>query len=121
VNLAGEEFTDPTVLDFMDKSQKTAHKIRFRVEESSFAHSGRTAEFTLDYDKGLINQYEEVFTLALNYGIIQKPNNVTYQIGENKYKGLVACLTAIRDNQALCDELLESVRKMDFNKLKGVV
>jgi RecA DNA recombination protein len=120
VNLAGEEFTDASVLDFMDKSAKTGHKIRYRVEESSFPYGGRTAEFTLDFEKGIINQYEEIFTLAVNYGFIQRPNNVTYIIGENNYKGVVACLTAVRDNPALQVELLDKIKKADFNKLKGI-
>jgi RecA/RadA recombinase len=120
VNLAGEEFTDEDSVDFMNKAQKTGHKVRFRVEESSFPHSGRTAEFTLDYDDGIVNQYEEIFTLALNYGVIEKPNNVTYKIGENNYRGLVACLSAIRDNSDLQKDLLDQVKKMDFEKLKKV-
>ena len=119
VNLAGEEFTDSTVLDFMDKAAKTAHKIRYRLEESSFPHAGRTAEFTLDYDHGIINQYEEIFTLAVNYGLIQRPNNVTYKIDDNNYKGIVACLTALRDNKQLAADLLERVKKADFAKLRG--
>jgi hypothetical protein len=120
VTLAGEEFLSEDVLDFMDKAQKTAHKVRFRVEESSFAHSGRTAEFTLDYDHGIVNQYEEVFTLARNYKIIERPNNVYYKYGEQQWKGVVAMLTALRDNPDFCAELLEKVKKLDFNKIKGI-
>lgn len=114
VTLAGEEFVDTDTVDFMNKAQKTGHKIRFRVEESSFGHSGRTAEFTLDYNKGIVNQYEEIFTLAKNYGIIERPNNVTYKIGDKTYRGLVACLEAIRDDAGLQADLLAQVRKHDI-------
>jgi RecA/RadA recombinase len=111
VTLDGEEFSDESVVDFMNKAQKTGHKIRFRIEESSVGFSGRTAEFTLDYNKGIINQYEEIFTLAKNMGIIERPNNVTYKIGENSYRGLVACLTAIRDDEGLQQELLKKIEE----------
>jgi RecA/RadA recombinase len=109
VNLAGEEFLDSSVKDFMDKAQKTGHKIRFRVEESSIGVSGRTAEFTLDYDRGIINTYEEVFQLGKNLGIIEKPNNVMYKYKDQQWKGLVACLTAIRDNEALYKDILTEI------------
>jgi archaellum biogenesis ATPase FlaH len=113
VTLAGEDMTDTAVLDFMDKAQRTGHKIRFKVEQSSFGNDGRTAEFTLDYNQGIINQYEEIFTMAVNYGIIERPNNVTYKIGETSYRGLVACLTAIRDDFGLQKKLLDAVLAKD--------
>jgi RecA/RadA recombinase len=113
INLAGEEFTDPNLIDFMEKAQKIGRKIRFRVEESSVGVEGRTAEFTLDYNKGIINQYEEVFTLAKNMGIIEKPNNVTYSYGDKNWRGLVACLTAIKDDGLLRKELLDKAIAKD--------
>jgi len=119
VTLGGEEFTDASVLDFMEKEQKTGHKIRFRVEESSFPYAGRTAEFTLDFEKGIINQYEEIFTLALNYGLIEKPNNVTYKVGDQNFRGILACLMGIRDNPELAEKLLKEVQRRDVAMLKG--
>lgn len=113
VNLAGEDFTDKEVVDFMEKSQKTGHKIRFRIEESSIGPAGRTAEFTLDYNNGIINQHEEIFTLAKNLGILQRPNNTTYTYGEKSWRGLVNCLTAIRDDSELQKDLLMHIFKKD--------
>jgi hypothetical protein len=115
-SLNGDEMTDEKVVDFMDKAQKTGHKIRFKVEQSSFGNDGRTAEFTLDYNQGIINQYEEVFQLALNYGLIERPNNVTYKIGESTYRGVGACLMAIKDDVGLQERLLKEVYAKD---LKG--
>lgn len=116
VTLAGEEFVDKEILDFMDHAQKTGHKIRFKVEENSAGPSGRTAEFTLDYNKGIINQYEEIFTLAVNYKIIQRPTNVTYTYNDKSWRGIVACLTGIRDDEALQKELLAKVFTKDSGK-----
>ena len=113
VNLAGEEFVDKETLDFMENAQRTGHKIRFRVEDSSIGPSMRTAEFTLDYDKGIINQYEEVFTLAKNLNILERPNNTTYKYKDRQFRGVVNCLTAIRDDQTLYDQLLADIRATD--------
>lgn len=121
VTLGGEEFTDKETLDFMDKAQKTGHKIRFRVEESSFGFAGRTAEFTLDYNEGITNQYEEVFTLGVNYKVIERPNNVTYRYGENQYRGLPGILTALKENLDLQKEILQKVMEKDRDVLNATV
>lgn len=116
-DLLGNEFTDEEMTDFMKKSQKTGHKMRFKVQESSFGKgSGRTAEFTMDYDAGVINQYEEVFVLGLGHGVIEKPNNVTYKIGEESYRGAPAVLTALRDNELLCKSVLDKVWQKEYGE-----
>lgn len=113
VSLAGEEFLDKETVDFMENAQRTGHKIRFRVEESSVGPAMRTAEFTLDYEKGIVNQYEEVFTLAKNLNILQRPNQTTYAFGDKTFRGIVNCLTTIRDDQTLYDQLLSEIVKTD--------
>jgi RecA/RadA recombinase len=119
ITLDGETFVDDSVKDFMDKAQGHAHKIRFRVEESSLGFAGRTAEFTLDYNKGIINQYEEIFTLAKNLGILHRPNNTMYEYNGRSWRGLVAMLTAIRDEQVLRDDLLEQIKLKDKDHRAG--
>ena len=104
---------DEGTKDFMDKASGTAHKIRFRIDETSFGVAGRTAEITFDYNKGIINQYEEIFTLAKNLNVITKPNNQMYEFEGRSWRGLVACLTAIRDEQILRDQLLKAIFDRD--------
>ena len=120
MSLLNEEFNDPAVKDLMDNAQRTGHKMRFKVEDSSFPYAGRTAEFTLNYDDGIINQYEEVFQLALNHGVIQKPSAAYYKIGDETYHGAVKALTAIRDNPELQEKLLRDVKMIDFKRIKGI-
>lgn len=113
VTLAGETFTDSETKDFMDKALKTGHKIRFKCVGNSIGPAERTAEFTLDYQKGIVNQYEEVFMLGKNLGIIEKPNNVTYMYKEHKWNGLKNCLMALRDDPNLQREILADVYEKD--------
>jgi RecA/RadA recombinase len=113
VSLAGVEFTDPEIVDFMDKAQLTGRKIRFKVEANSIGVEGRTSEFTLDYNKGITNQYEEVFTLAVNYGILARPNNTTYTYNDKSWRGVVATLTALKDDPVMQRELLAAVFAKD--------
>ena len=55
--LAGEEFLDEKTKDFMDKAQRTGHKIRMTVKENSLGPANRTAEFTLSYTHCIVKQY----------------------------------------------------------------
>ena len=112
-SLAGEKFTDDETKDFMDKALKRGHKIRFKCVGNSIGPSDRTAEFTLDYQKGIINQYEEVFMLGKNLGVIEKVNNLTYAYKDQKWAGLKNCLLAIRDNPQLQNEILAEVFEKD--------
>ena len=114
VSLAGEEFVDKEVVDFMKKGQKTGHKLRFTIKESSFGKAGRVAEFTLDYDKGIINQYEEIYTLGVQYGVIERPNNVTYKYKDENYRGLASILTALKDNEIMQKEVLDAVWMKEY-------
>jgi hypothetical protein len=119
VSLAGEEFVDPTVVDFMNKEQKNGRKMRFTIEDSSFPYGGRTAEFTLNYDDGIVNQHEEIFTLAKNYGII-KQGGAWYTIDDKKYNGVVKVVEALRDDRELQHKLLDEVKKIDYKRIKGI-
>lgn len=120
VTLGGVEFKDKELVDFMDKDMKTGHKVRLRVEDSSFPYGGRTAEFTLDFDRGIINQYEEIYTLAKNYNLITC-SGAWYNTEGQKFNGLVKCLEGLRDDKVLQDTLLSKVKEIDFKRIKGIV
>lgn len=113
VTLAGETFLDADAKDFNDNSLKKGHKVKFKVTGNSIGPDSRSAEFTLDYQQGIINQYEEVFTLAKNLGIIEKPNNLTYMYKDKKWVGLKNCLVALKDDPALCSQILADVFEKD--------
>lgn len=111
--LLGEDLVDESVKDFLEKSAKTGHKIRFTIKENSIGPAGRVAEFTLDYKKGIINTFEEVFVLAKNLNIIKKVNNMTYEYNDKKWRGMSAVLMAIRDDEGLYNQLLKEIYATD--------
>lgn len=118
-NLMKEAFLDESAKDFMDKAMKTGHRIRFKVTGNSIGPDSRVAEFTLDYQEGIINTYEEAFKLGVNYGIIDRPNNVTYSYKGESYRGVVAMLTAIKDNPSMEKQIMNEVYALDNDKFLG--
>jgi RecA/RadA recombinase len=112
-DLLGKTLTDDSVKDFKDNKEITGHKIYVKMTENSLGVAGRSGEFTIDYEKGLINTHEEVFQLGANTGVIDRPNNRSYIFNEIKYNSKEECLTAIRDNKELSDKIVSAVHARD--------
>lgn len=115
--LLDESLRDAELKDFLDHGTKTGHRIRFQVDGNSMGPDGRVAEFTLDYQRGIINQYEEIFVLGTNYGVIEKPNQSWYQFNDQKWHGSKNCLIAIRDNPELRTQILDKIYEKDSKSL----
>ena len=105
---------DDTQHDMMDKSLMSGHKIRAVMTSSSSSPAGRTAEFTLDYKKGIVNLGEEVAKLATNIpGIIEMPNNRTYIYGDQKWVSWDAFVLALEQDTDLRGKIVEEIKKTD--------
>jgi len=114
--ILGEELIDESKTDLMNKAERTGHKIRVRMENSSMGPSGRTGEFTMDYHLGVTHQEEEVFLLGVNRGVIGHPNNLRYEFGDKYWTGKEATVTAIKDDSELAEEILKALRRQDLEK-----
>jgi hypothetical protein len=112
VDIEGKTFEDE-IKDARGNKLLNGHKIYAKMEQSSIGQAGRAGIFTLDYEKGIINQHEEVFFLAKSLGILETPNNRTYIYKDQKFNGKKEAALAIRDNKELYDELLAEIIKKD--------
>lgn len=114
VDLTGKKFEDESRTDVMDKAEVTGHKIRVTMKKSSLGPKLRVGEFTLDYDKGLINLHEELFLLGVNRNIIRHPSNTMYEFGDRKWAGKVAMLDALAADSELRDAVLAELKRRDI-------
>ena len=112
-DLLGNDFRSDSVEDLNGKGEKLGHRIRVKMMDSSFGPKERTGEFTLDYRQGVINTHEEVFRLGLGWGVIQKPNNLSYAFGGAKWTGKPAFLEALRGDPKLCADIVAEIRRRD--------
>jgi hypothetical protein len=113
-DLLGNTFEDKSVTDLNDNNERTGHKVKVRMMDSSLGPKGRCGQFTFDYHKGIVSTYEEVFLLGVNRGIIEKPNNLTYAFGDTKWVGRPACLGALKNDGILCEKILTELRRRDM-------
>jgi hypothetical protein len=93
---------------------QTGHSIRAKMEENSLGPQNRSVEVSLSYDKGIVDIHEEVATLAVNMGIIERPNNVSYIYGDKKWQGFNNFAMAIRGDEELQRELIRKVKENDL-------
>ncbi len=113
----GNDLVDENLKDLAGKDGKgelTGNKIQVTMKDSSFGVRGRTGEFTFDFNRGVINQHEEVFLLSTRRGVVQRPNNTSYVFGERKWVGKEAFLEALKNDQGLQDAILKELRMRDL-------
>jgi len=112
-DISGNAFVNESQKDSRENADQTAHRIFVKMKDNSCGPKGRSGEFTLDYRNGIVNQHEEVFTLAKNRGLFERPNNRTYIFGEQKWSSEGDTLQAIKSDPALFKALLDELKRRD--------
>lgn len=114
VDLLGNTFTNEAITDVKDNAERTGHKIKATMKDSSLGPKGRVAEFTLDYNNGIVNTYEEVFLLGTGRNVIQRPNQLSYTYKNVTWKGKANCVEALRADPDMCKEIVKEIRAQDL-------
>ena len=110
--------TDDTKTDMADKKDIIGHKIKAIMEQSSCSPKGRTAEFTINYKKGIVNIGEEVATLGTNQQVFIRPNNRTYEFKDKIFHSRDALIVALENDIVFRDEVINELKKRDMEIIK---
>lgn len=89
------------------------HKIRVKMEESSMSPQNRAVEVDLSYTEGLINQHEEIATLAAGMGIVEM-TGAWVNYGGKKWQGIANFALALKEDLDLQKTLIEKIRENDI-------
>lgn len=106
INFAKVNAKDELILD--ENEQIVGHTIRAKIQKNSFAIP-RDAKFVVKYLKGVVDKNVEMVELGIKYGIIERPNNVMYVYGDQKWKGREAVDQALLDEKTF-DEIWTKVK-----------
>ncbi len=98
---------DAKILD--EKENKIGQTIRATIEKSKFGPWPRKCEFKVDFGIGVIDRHEEIAQLALDYNVVTKPSSVSHEYGERKWVGFPKYCEAIKEDQALFNELEKAI------------
>jgi len=77
--------------------EQIGHHVRAKVDKNKKSAPFRTAEFAIEYLRGIVNRNEEVLELGVRYGVILRPNNRTYELDDVKYNGKDTLIEALKD------------------------
>jgi recombination protein RecA len=86
----------------------TGRRIKARVRKSKVGPALASAEFDIHYDMG-IDIVASIIEAAVIYDHI-KQFGAYYQVGEDKFHGKEALISALRNDEKFCQELEERVR-----------
>jgi len=95
--------------DFKGKNERTGHKIYVEMTESSRGVAGRSGQFTFDYNKGIVNIEDEIFELAKNLNLVERPNNRTYALNGVSFSSKEEFIVSIREDEAVRNQLLKQI------------
>jgi hypothetical protein len=120
---------NPLTSDLSDMNdnnkEQMGHKIVVKMQDSTIGPKNRIGEFTLHYYKGLINDHEEVFTLAVNRKLVERPNLRTYVLKDFPQKGEEAkwgssgdFIAAIKNNDQLKADIISRLKERDIALMK---
>jgi hypothetical protein len=97
------------IKDFKGKNERTGHKIYVEMSESSRGVAGRSGQITFDYNKGIVNVEEEIFELAKNMNLVERPNNRTYVLNGKNFTSKEDFIVSIRDDESVRNQLLKEI------------
>jgi RecA/RadA recombinase len=112
-DLLGKEYTNEDLKDLKGDAEKTGHRIRVNMRDSSMGPKGRSGEFTFSDNDGIINVHEEVFSLGCARGIVERPNNTAYIYKDKKWVGKESFLMALKENPELQAAILKDLKAKD--------
>lgn len=93
-----------------DGTDVTGNMTRAKVVKNKMAPPFKTAEFEIQFGKG-ISKMGEIVDIAVKYAIIHKAGS-WFSYGETKLgQGREAVLNLLNDNPELCDEIEQKVRE----------
>ena len=109
INFARLTAADTKIED--ESKNIVGHRIKARIDKHKVSMSrDKTCEFDIGYVQGVINQHKELMELGIQYGLIERPNNRTYEYDGNKWIGKDNMAEYFQD-EANASKLLKQIRE----------
>lgn len=104
------------------------HKVRVKGKKNRVGAPYRVAEFTLQYDSGIVNMEEETYELAKSLGIIYhplststgRPNNMMWAFADHDYvKGDANMKQYITADKAILEQVYQACLNADDDAIQS--
>jgi len=91
---------------------KIGHTVRSKIQKNKVGAPFRQAEYKVEYEKGVVRVYEEVFDLAVKYNLIERPSSQSYMVNGEKIRGRDNAIEALKYCEGLVGEYDAKVRSL---------
>lgn len=95
------------------------HTVRCRVDKNRTDSPHLMAEFKLKYGVGVVDVASEITDLAINLGVITKPNLASYEFKGTKVVGRDNFVDLVSSRPELYRELVKAVNAIDIATFSG--
>lgn len=107
---------DENIKNMNDSLIQVGHRVRAKVMKNRLGPPARVVEFDIHYDKGIINQPEEIATLGIKLGYLKKDGNTYYYKDQKIGIGEEKTIEAISKNISLQNEIVNSIMQKDSHE-----
>ena len=113
INMAPVSGADSVLKD--DSGEKVGHTVRAKIQKNKVGAPFRVAEYKVKYKEGIVNTADEIFELAIKYGIIERPNNQMYIVDGEKIRGRDSAKQAFSSDDSCVFSALSAIKDMYIN------
>ena len=113
VNMAPIFGSDSVISD--SNGNRIGHKVRAKIGKNKVGSPFKKAEYSIEYLKGIVNKAEELLDLGNVLGLVNRPNNVMYEIMGESIRGRAAAISYLEDNDEIRTELDLKCREIYFD------
>jgi len=94
---------------------KIGHTVRAKIQKNKVGAPFRQAEYKVEYEKGVVRVYEEIFDLAVKYNLIERPSTQSYLVNGEKIRGRDNAIEAVKNSEGLMVKYNDKVRNIYLN------
>ena len=94
---------------------KIGHTVRAKIQKNKVGAPFRQAEYKVEYEKGVVRVYEEIFDLAVKYSLIERPSSQSYLVDGDKIRGRDNAIEALNNCEGLVGEYNDKIRNIYLN------
>lgn len=102
----------------IENGVQVGHRVKARMDKNKVAPPFKSGEFDIRYTEGLTNKHIEAADLAIKYGVINRPNNVMYEYGDQKIKGKNNFYNYVLENE-FTEKLIQESKEAKISGTKS--
>ncbi len=117
VEAKSSKLFDPTHKNIQNLPIQVGHTVRCKIEKSRVDCPHLVAEFRLRYGVGVVDTELEIAKLAVELGLVSRPNAIMYEFQNYKVKGFKKFVELVQNTPELYRELIKAINNYDVFQL----